>query len=207
MGVKCMQTETSAAEETELHVKLRLFSVYVDFAASARARWVSGTITRLVGPKWKTCCEMWHLDSFKASQGIRNIMLQEAAEADVLVIALSSLDQREPKLIEWLEALAGEKAEPPGSRLFIGLLGDEDHEAGELGWTVKQFIGCAQRMGRDFIWHWMGQEALNDITWLADNVKKFLAHKQSLAHMAWLQEATASAGQIPGAHGPAAGAG
>lgn len=56
---------------------------------------------------WKTCCEMWNLDSFKASQPIRKIMLQEAAEADVLVIALSSLDQREPKLIEWLEALAG----------------------------------------------------------------------------------------------------
>ena len=202
-----MQTETFAAEETEPQAKLRLFSLYVDFAASARAKWVSGTITGLVGPKWKTCCEMWNLDSFKASQTIRKIMLQDAAEADVLVIALSSLDQREPKLIEWLEALAGEKTEPRDFRLIIGLLGDEAHEAGELGWTVKHFIGCAQRMGRDFIWHWMGQEALNDITWLADNVKKFLAHKQSLSSMAWLQEATAGGGQLPEALRPATEAG
>ncbi len=199
-----MHTGTFMPEETEPIAKLRLFSLYVDFAASARAKWLSGAITRLVGPKWKTCCEMWNLDSFKASQSIRKIMLQEAAEADVLVIALSSLDQREPKLIEWLDALAGEKTEPPDSRLIIGLLGDEDHEAGELGWTVKQFIGCAQRTGRDFIWHWMGQEAVNDITWLADNVKKFLAHKQSLSNMAWLQEATAGVGQIPEAIRPAA---
>ncbi|MGA9776869.1 MAG: hypothetical protein WBS33_01220 [Verrucomicrobiia bacterium] len=199
-----MHTETFMAEETEPIAKLRLFCLYVDFAASARAKWVSGTITRLAGPKWKTCCEMWNLDSFKASQPIRKILLQEAAKADVLVIALSSLDQREPRLVEWLNALAGEKGEPPVSRLFIGLLGDEEHEAGELGWTVKQFIGCAQRMDRDFIWHWMGQEALNDITWLADNVKKFLAHKQLLSNMAWLQEVAASVGQIPEAIRPAA---
>jgi hypothetical protein len=207
MGVKVMHSETFKAEETAPPAKLRLFSLYVDFAASARAKWVSGTITRLAGPNWRTCCEMWNLDSVKASQQIRKIMLQEAAGADVLVVALSSLDQRESKLIEWLNALAGEKAEPPVSRLFIGLLGDEDHEAGELGWTVKQFIGCAQRMGGDFIWHWMGQEALNDITWLADNVKKFLAHKQSLSNRAWLQGATARVGQIPGGLRPAADAG
>ncbi len=207
MGVKFMHTETFMAEKTEPHAKLRLFSLYVDFAASARAKWVAGTIARLVRPRWKTSCEMWNLDSVKASLPIRKIMLQEAADADVLVIALSSLDQREPKLIEWLNALADEKAGPPDSRLIIGLLGDEAHEAGELGWTVEQFIGCAQRTGRDFIWHWMGQEAFNDITWLADNVKKFLAHKQSQSNMAWLQEATASVGQIPGALRPAAEAG
>ena len=207
MGVKLMHTETVMPEETEPIAKLRLFSLYVDFAASARAKWVSDTITRLVRPKWKTCCEMWNLDSVKASQPIRKIILQEASEADVLVIALSSLDQREPKLMEWLNTLTGKQPEPPVSRLFIGLLGDEAHEAGELGWTVKQFIGCAQSMGRDFIWHWMGQEALNDITWLADNVKKFLAHKQSLSNMASLQEATAGVGPIPEALRPAADAG
>ena len=202
-----MHHETFIRQDMEANAKLRLFSLYVDFAASARARWVSDIITRLVRPTWKTRCEMWNLDSFKASQPIRKMMLQEAAEADVLVIALSSLDQREPKLIKWLNALAGRPPEPPVSQLFIGLLGDETHEAGELGWTVKQFIGCARSMGRDFIWHWMGQEALNDITWLTDNVKKFPAHKQSLSNMAWLQEATAGVDQMPPALRPAADAG
>lgn len=202
-----MHAENFLAGECESHAKLRLFCLYVDFAASARARWVNDIITRLVRPKWKTCCEMWNLDSVKASQSIRKMMLQEAAQADVLVIALSSLDQRELKLMEWLTALTGQQPEPPVSRLFIGLLGDEAHEAGELGWTVKQFIGCARSMGRDFIWHWMGQEALNDITWLTDNVKKFLAQKQSLSNIAWLQEATAGVDQMPQALQPGADAG
>jgi len=183
-----MHTETSIEPETGTNAKLRLFSLYVDFAASMRAKWAGSTITRLAGPRRKTYCEMWNLDSAKASQPIRRIMLQEAAGADVLVIALSSLDQREPKLVEWLDALANEKTEHPVSGLFIGLLGDENHEAGELGWTVEQFIRCAQRMGRDFIWQWMGQEALNDSTWLTDNVQKVLSGKQFQSDIADLQE-------------------
>jgi hypothetical protein len=181
-----MNTETFIKPEMPANTKLRLFSLYVDFAASVRARWASGTITKLVGPRWKTCSETWNLDSFKASQQkIGRIILQDAAAADVLIVALSSLDQREPKLVEWLNALAGRKSQRPSSGLFIGLLGDEDHDAGELRWTVQQFIRCAQKMGMDFIWHWMGQEAISETTWLTDNMEKFLSRKESQFNMAW----------------------
>jgi hypothetical protein len=121
-------------------------------------------------------------------------MIQDAAAADVLIIALSSLDQRESKLVEWLEALMDRKADRPGSGLMIGLLGDEDHEAGELGWTVKQLIRCAQRMGRDFIWHWMGREAINDTTWLNESVEKYLSRKESWFNLNWLQAAAGKVG-------------
>jgi hypothetical protein len=137
---------------------------------------------------------MWNLDSLNSSPQLRKITIQEAADADVLIVALSSLDQREPKLIEWLDALMDGKTERPVSGLLIGLLGDEEHEAGELGWTVKQFMRCAQSAGRDFIWHWMGQGAINDATWLDDNVEKFSSRKQSRFNMAWLQETAVSAG-------------
>jgi hypothetical protein len=190
-----MHTETFLEPEANADAKLRLFSLYVDFAASVRARWASGIITKLVGPRWKTSTEMWALDFSQTSQPIREMMFEGAADADMLIVALSSLDQREPKLIEWLNALAGQKAERPVPGLFIGLLGDEDHEAGELEWTVKQFMRCAQRTGRDFIWHWMGQEAINDTTWLTDNVEKFLSRKQY--NMAWVQETAADDGQVP----------
>lgn len=189
-----MHTENFLEQETQADAKLRLFSLYVDYAASLRARWASGMIAKLAGSRWKTCSEMWNLDSVKTGHQIRKILLKDAAKADVMIVALSSLDQREPNLIEWLNALAGEKAKCPGSGFLIGLLGDEDHEAGELGWTVEQFIHCAQKMGRDFIWHWMGQEATNDTSWLADNVEKFLARKLSWLNMACLQETAPSVG-------------
>ena len=183
-----MHTETLTKQEPGTNAKLRLFSLYVDFAASVPARWASGIITDLVGPMWKTHCEMWNLDTFKSSQQLRELMLQDAAEADVLMIALTSLDQRQTELIEWLEALAGRRAGRLGVGIFIGLLGDEAHEAGELRWTVKRFIGCAQKMGRDFIWQWMGQGAINDATWLTDNIEKFMSRKQFQSNKDSLQE-------------------
>jgi hypothetical protein len=206
-----MHTETVDERETQADAKLRLFALYVDFAASIRARWATSAIIKLAAPRWKSTSEMWTLDSFRASQPLRKIMLQDAAKADVLVIALSSLDQREPGLIEWLNALANQKAEQSGSSLIIGLLGDQDHGAGELGWTVKQFLRCAQRMGRDFIWQWMGQESFNDTTWLTDSVEKFLLRKHSLLNMAWPHEPAARLGPLPEAvwfaanHPPATG--
>src|SRR6516162_4724587 len=99
MGVKSMHAEALTKQETDTNAKLRLFSLYVDFAASVPARWASGVIANLVGSTWKTHCEMWNLDTFKSSQQLRELMLQDAAEADVLVIALSSLDQRQTELI------------------------------------------------------------------------------------------------------------
>lgn len=176
-------------------MKLRLFSLYVDFTASTHVKWAGGAITKLVGQHWKTQCEMWHLDAFKASKQLWDLMLQDAADADVLIVALSSLDQRDSKLIEWLDALADKRKNNPGAGLLIGLLGDEDHEAGELRWTVTGFLSCAQKMGRDFIWHWMGQDAINDDTWLTDNVEKVLSRKQAQLE----QETTAEIVQLPNA--------
>jgi hypothetical protein len=175
-------------QEVEANGKLRLFSLYVDFAASVHVRWAATTVTKLAGPRWKTSVEMWNLDSLGNSQQLRQITIQEAGDADVLIIALSSLDRREPKLIEWLDAVSAGKGDRPGSGLFISLLGDEEHEADELGWTVNQFMRCAQRMGRDFIWHWLGRGAVNDTACLNDSVEKFLSRKQSRFNMAWNQE-------------------
>ena len=194
-----MHTDTLIEQETQANGKLRLFSVYLDFAASVRARWVSNMIIKSVRPRWEASADMWALDFFQTSQPTKGMMLQGAVDAEVLIVALSSLDRREPRLVEWLNALADQKSELPVSGLFIGLLGDEDHQAGELGWTVNHFISCAQRMGMDFIWHWMGREAMNDTTWLTDNVEKFLSRKQSQFNMVWLQDIATDIKRLPAA--------
>src|SRR5208282_6219451 len=97
-----MNTDTFVEQETVVNGKLRLFSLYVDFAASVHAKWAAGAITKLAGPRWQSSTEMWNLDALTASEPIRKMIAGDAADADVLVIAASSLDQREPKLIEWL---------------------------------------------------------------------------------------------------------
>ena len=157
-----MHSETLIEREVLADRRLRLFSLYVDFAAAVRARWATGQIARLAGGHWKSTTEMWNLDSVAASNPIRKMIAQDAADADVLVVAMSSLDRRTPELIQWLDSLTVCKANRPVSGLFIGLLGDEEQPAGELDWTVKQFLRCAQGMDRDFIWRWMEKDAMAD---------------------------------------------
>ncbi len=185
-----MNTETLVEPELVADRRLRLFSLYVDFPAAVRARWVTGQISRLAGKQWKTSAEMCNLDSLTTSEPIRKLITQDVADADVLVIAMSSLDWRELELVEWLNCLTAGKANSPWSGLFIGLLGDGKGQAVELDWTVKQFLRCARQMDRDFIWHWMNRDAMADVDyWLTDSVEALLTRKQPRRNVIFLQEA------------------
>jgi FAD/FMN-containing dehydrogenase len=184
-----MNTEVLVEPEVATCGRLRLFSLYLDSAAAVRARWTTSQISRLAGERWKSTTEMWNLNSLFASDPIRTMITQDAAEADVVVVAMSSVDRRAVELIQWLDSLAAWKAKRPGSGLLVGLFGDEDQLAGELDWTLEQFLHCAQRNDRDFIWCWMGQEVMADGDWLADSVKALLSRKQTAADDAFLQKA------------------
>ena len=168
--------------------RLRVFSLYVDFAAAVRARWATSQVAKLAGEHWISSSGMWDLDSVAASEPIRKMIAQDAADADVLVIAMSSMERREQELVQWLDSVAHEKTNRTASGLFVGLLGDENSPAGELDWTVKQFLRCAQGADRDFIWRWMYPEAMFGCDWLADSVEALLARKQPIHDMAFLQE-------------------
>ena len=131
---------------------------------------------------------MWNLNSLAAGDAIKKTIAQAAAHADVLIVAVSSLEWRELELIQWLDSLAVTNDGSRDSGLLIGLLGDEHNRAGELGWTVRQFLCCAQRANRDFIWHWMGSEAMTDDAWLADSLEALLARKCLVGDVPFFQE-------------------
>ncbi len=183
-----MNIETLIESETVMYGRLRLFSLYLDSDAAVRARWATSQISRLAGERWKSSTEMWNLNSLFASDPIRTMITQDAAEADVVVVAMSSLDRRAVELIEWLDSLTVWKANRPGSGLLVGLFGGDEQPAGELDWTVKQILRCAQQNDRDFIWNWMGQEAMTDGGWLADSVEVLLSHKKPAADGVFLQK-------------------
>jgi hypothetical protein len=162
--------------------KLSLFSLYVDFPSSVDARWLASTMKRLAGSHWQTSSEMWKVDSLAASEPIRQMITNDAANADVIIVAVSSLTHREPALVQWLESLAAETGGRPGAGLIIGLLGDEETKAADMEWTVKSLLRCAHQAGRDFIWRWMGEGAMNDDSWLTDDFKNLLARKLATDH-------------------------
>jgi hypothetical protein len=169
-----MNTEILVGPELTMGGRLHVFSLYVDFAAAGRARWLTGRITRLAGDLWTISTEMWNLDSLTTCEPIRKMITQDASDADVLVIAMSSLDWREPELVQWLDSLAAGGTGRPGSRLFIGLLGDGRGRTLELDWAVKEFLRCARQMNRDFIWQWMGRDAMTDDGWVMDSMEPLL---------------------------------
>jgi len=157
--------------------KLRVFSLHLDFAAGMRARWASSLMLKLAGEPWVCSSELWRLDSLLTAQAIRAMITTEATHADILLVAVSSLNRRELDLIHWLETLppCPANASPPG--LLIGLFGDESSQARELDWTVKRFMSCAQRTNRDFIWHWMEEPAAGEPEWLVSHLENFLSRK------------------------------
>jgi hypothetical protein len=183
-----MNTEILIETEPVTDRKLHLFSLYVDFPAAVRARWATRQISRLAEEQGKVSTEMWNLDSLTTSEPIRKMVTQDVAEADVLVVAMSSLDWRELELVQWLNSLTAGKANRPGPRLFICLLGDGRGQAGELDWTVEQFLRCARQMGRNFIWHWMDRDAMVDDDWLMDSVEALLTRKPPGHDVIFLQE-------------------
>jgi hypothetical protein len=183
-----MNTEILMEAELVTDRRLRLFSLHVDFAAAMQARWATGQISRVAGVHWKSTTEMWDVDSLTAGEPIRKMITRNAAEADVLVVAMSSVDWREWELVQWLDSLAACQANRAGTGLFVGLLGDANNRAGELDWTVKQFLGCAQRMDRNFVWHWMAPEMMDDSEWLTDSVTALLTGKKLSRGPAFLQE-------------------
>jgi len=184
-----MHMETTAGPRTVVNGKLSLFSLYVDFAASAQAKWAAGAITKLAGARWELSAEMWKLDSLNASESIRKMITSDAARSDVLIVAASSLDQREPKLIEWLDSLAPQSNRViPG--LLVGLLGDEENRSRELGWMAEQFIYCARQMGRRLVLHWMEHDSMSDSEWLAEEVEEFLARRRAVCRGAFPQATT-----------------
>ena len=175
---------------------LRLFTLYADFPAALRLKWLTGQVARLAGQRWEPRVAAWRLDSVTPAGLIKVMIAQEVGEADVLAIAMSSLDQREPMLTEWLESVVAWKTNGRVPGLLIGLLGDEDHQAGELDWTVNELGGFARRTRMGFIWRWMDRDAMADADWLVDNIETLLAEKKSASGLE--PAVTAPSGEIAG---------
>jgi hypothetical protein len=167
--------------------KLHLFSIYSDLGAYQRIKWTVNAIAKLAGHHCQCSSEIWKLDASTASALMKKMLATDGANADVLIVAVGSLEQRTPEMIAWLDSLM--PLSPGRVGLLIGLLGDEDNKAQELDWTAQELIRCAQKTNRKLIWNWMGHYALEDSDWLTNGVELLLAHKRAVA--AILQEAVA----------------
>lgn len=167
-----VQPDVDVNEAAVADGKLRLLSLYGDIAASGRARWAANSVSRLAGPNWQTISEMWKIDTIHVSEPIRQMITNDAANADVIIIVAGSL---EPALMQLLDSLQARNR--PVAGLIVGLIGDDETTLMELSRVVEPLIHSAQNMGCDFIWHCMGEGATGDSGWLTGGVEKLLDRK------------------------------
>lgn len=169
---------SNSCQESATGGKLHLFSIYTEFGTCRRVKWIANAIARIAGHRWQCASEMWKLDSLISNGAMGRMLADDAAGADVLIVVVGSLAQRQPELMNWLAALP--PLSPDRHGLLIGLLGDDDDKGHELDWTAKQLIHRAQESNRKFIWHWMGHHDADPSDWLADSIETLLARKQSV---------------------------
>lgn len=162
------------AGTTAANGNLQVLSLYEDLPASVRARWATGVITKLASPHRKTNPTMWKIGSLASSQPIKEMISTDAANADVIIIAISSLGHRADDLFQWLDSLPARETKRTVPGLLIGLLGDDEEQSPELDWTVEQLMRCAQQADRHFIWHWMEEGAMSNSDWLTESAGKHL---------------------------------
>ncbi len=158
---------------------LNLFSVYTDGAAAANERWAVSEIKLLAAQTRLLRSDSWKLNTLLASESMKKAATNVAARADVIVVAIGFLEQRQEHLMRWLDSVVASAADPAAPRLIIGLLGAGDAKPTELDWHVKQLIRCARSLRSEFIWHWMGQDALTDIDFMTESISNLLAAKRS----------------------------
>jgi hypothetical protein len=111
---------------------------------------------------------------------ITETIARDAAESDVLVIATTALDRREPSLSTWLNSLALADGDRQCPGLLIGLFGDEKDRAAELNWMVGELVAFTRRTRMDFAWRWMDSEALGDSSWLTAVLEESCARRPSV---------------------------
>lgn len=174
-------------KETATNEKLHVFSIYTDFGAYRHIKWTVNEIAKLGYRRWQSSSEIWKLDSLLANQSMAKMLADDGARAEVLIVAVNSLEYRRPELIQWLDSLA--PLNPFRSGLLIGLLGDEENKSHELDWTAKQLIRCAHKINRKFIWHWTGNHIIDSSTWLIEGVETLLNPRKAAPQEMVFQEA------------------
>lgn len=146
--------------------RLRQFLLYDDYFAGLAGRWLGGEITRLLEPACETSLEMWKTDLATRSGRLRDMTLQDAGEADILIVSVSEVCAPDPTALQWLDALVPWKANRAHRGLLLVLLGVEGCEVEELtafGECLAQF---ARRADLAFAWQPMGVRSVGDSNWV-----------------------------------------
>lgn len=137
------------------HTKpLRVFAFYTDFAAGVQAKLVADEMILRAENTAASSLEIWKLDSIPPIGPLKHLIIDEAREADVWIIATSSPDEWDALIMPWLNCLPARGGETKTSGVLVGLFGDScaTAESRHFAELFKLLEFSAQRRGWRFVW-------------------------------------------------------
>ncbi len=163
----------------QLAPRLRLFSVYEDMEAGLTAEWLSEEIRALVRNRCELLQDVWKLDLLAGFMRFREVTVDEASAADVVMLALKSLEQPAPTVCSWLETLKSRRANRTTPGLLLAILGTDEAEESQVG--RSPMLDClghfARGAGLDFGWAAGDAYRLRDSTWLTRKLEPIVRRR------------------------------
>jgi hypothetical protein len=155
--------------------RLRQFAVYDDHEAGLAAKWLAAAVERHLAPAREVTREFWKFDLARHPRQMRRMTMQDAGEAEVLVIAANDVARPEPAFLDWLGELTPWKVNRPERSLLLALLDERGEQADEpcslLRAALTEFSGRAEM---ELVWRPLDDYREDDLAWLQPTLARFI---------------------------------
>lgn len=147
--------------------RLRQFALFDTHEAGLAARWLTTEIERCATPAREVSRALWKFDIASHRGQLRLMSLQDAGEAEVLVVVASDVARPEPVFLDWLAELTPWKCNRPERTRLVALLAETNNEP----WVPPSLLRAAlatfsHRAEVEFIWRPLEVFREDDTLWL-----------------------------------------
>lgn len=165
------------------HKPPRIFVFYTDFPAGVQAKTVADAMFREAVAGVEPKLDFWKLDSIPPVGPLKNLIVKEAREADIWIIASSSPCDWDAMILQWINCLAAKDALGKAAALLLGLFGNSTTvpEGKNLEWLLELFSQLAKHTGQQFVWLPMDRGSKANLDFLREPVWNLLGEKVLLA--------------------------
>jgi hypothetical protein len=147
--------------------RLRVFALYDDHPAGQAARWLMAGIGRLAAPSHEVSRQAWKFDLAGHPRPMRLVNLQDAGEAEVLIVAGSDVARPDPAFLMWLEELVPWKRNRPARGVLLALLAEtEPDPLAPPSLLRAALLRFGQRAELELFWQPLRVYAEDDLSWV-----------------------------------------
>ena len=161
---------------------LRVFVFYTDFPAGVHAKAVADAMFGEAVTQIKPNLDFWKLDSIPPVGPLKSMIVNEAREAEVWMIASSSPCDYDAMIMQWMNCLAAKNALGRAAALLLGLFGSSTltPNTKQFEWLLELFSQFAKHTGQQFVWQPLDRGATTNLDFLKEPVWKLLREKVML---------------------------